>query len=84
MYALDFTIHSIYFLAAWALIGLVLQSLYLAIHDAIVTIRTLCQIPCANCQFFTGNYYLKCTVHPTYALTERAINCRDFYLLQNK
>ncbi len=84
MYALDFTIHPSYFLAAWALIGLILQTLYLAIGDAIATTKTLHQIPCTNCQFFTGNYYLKCTVHPNSALTDRAINCRDFCLLQKQ
>lgn len=82
MYALDFTINPIYFLAAWALIGLILQTLFLATRDAISMAKTLHQIPCAKCQFFTDNYYLKCTVHPTYALTETAINCRDFCSLQ--
>jgi RNA polymerase subunit RPABC4/transcription elongation factor Spt4 len=36
------------------------------------------QIPCANCQFFTRDYHLKCTVHPAQALTEEAIGCGDF------
>lgn len=84
MYILDFTIHPIYFLATLALIGIVLQTLYLAVRAAIFTTKALHQIPCAKCQFCTGNYYLKCTVHPSYALTERAINCRDFCLLQKQ
>ena len=82
MDALEVTISPIYFLAAWALIGLVLQTMYLAVSDAIATSKILHQIPCARCQFFTNSYYLKCTVNPTCALTETAINCRDFYQKQ--
>ncbi|WP_337906916.1 hypothetical protein [Iningainema tapete] len=45
----------------------------------IATVKRLHQIKCADCQFFTGDYHLKCTVHPSFALTEEAINCSDFY-----
>ncbi len=40
--------------------------------------KRLHQIPCAKCQYFTGNHHLKCTVQPCFALTEEAINCLDF------
>jgi hypothetical protein len=36
------------------------------------------QIPCANCQFFTGDYHLKCPIHPAIALSEAAIGCPDY------
>ena len=36
------------------------------------------QIPCSNCQFFTGDYQLKCALHPNTALSEEAIDCSDF------
>ena len=36
------------------------------------------QIPCYRCAFFTGDYRLKCTVHPSKALTEVAIDCVDY------
>jgi hypothetical protein len=36
------------------------------------------QIPCTGCQFFTDDYRLKCTVHPSKANTEEAIHCCDF------
>jgi hypothetical protein len=36
------------------------------------------QVPCDRCAYFTGDYNLKCTVHPCQALTEAAIDCRDF------
>lgn len=41
-------------------------------------IKNLHQIPCANCVYFTNNYCLKCTLHPTEAMSENAIACRDF------
>jgi hypothetical protein len=42
------------------------------------TARTMHSVPCAKCQFFTNSYCLKCTVHPYIALTEAAIDCRDY------
>ncbi|MEM8675712.1 MAG: hypothetical protein AAGF83_17835 [Cyanobacteria bacterium P01_G01_bin.67] len=36
------------------------------------------QIPCSNCVFFTGEYHLKCPLHPLISLSEQAIDCQDF------
>jgi hypothetical protein len=36
------------------------------------------QIPCDRCAFFTGEFSLKCTVHPYKALNEKAINCLNY------
>jgi hypothetical protein len=36
------------------------------------------RLPCRSCQFFNSNYHLKCAVHPSDVLTERAIDCRDY------
>lgn len=41
-------------------------------------LRRLHQVPCSQCVFFTGDYRLKCTVHPSKALSEEALNCLDF------
>ncbi len=41
-------------------------------------VRQLHQIPCHRCIFFTGEYHLKCPVHPYKALNEDAIDCVDF------
>lgn len=41
-------------------------------------VRRLHQIPCSQCAYFTGDYRLKCTVHPISALTEEAIDCMDY------
>lgn len=41
-------------------------------------VRRLHQIPCSRCAYFTGDYRLKCTMHPMSALTEDAIDCMDY------
>jgi hypothetical protein len=41
-------------------------------------IKTLHEIPCSRCRYFTGEYHLKCPVNPSTALTEAAIDCLDF------
>ncbi|WP_233501703.1 hypothetical protein [Acaryochloris thomasi] len=66
------------FISAWGLILLMGWRLTLAVRTGVSVSTRLHQIPCADCQFFTGDYRLKCTVHPDTALSERAIDCRDF------
>ncbi len=58
-------------------------SIWSAVHDTIARSRQMHRIPCADCQFFTKDYHLKCTVHPSSALTEDAINCPDFQPKEN-
>jgi hypothetical protein len=65
------------FVFAWSLIFMAVWSVWTAIRDGVANAKRMHQIPCANCQFFTGDYHLKCTVHPTVALTEEAIDCID-------
>lgn len=36
------------------------------------------RIPCYKCDFFTNDYHLKCTVHPSFACSEQALGCIDF------
>lgn len=69
---------NLYFLVTWALIIFFVWKIWSAAKGGIATIKRLHQIPCTNYQFFTGNYYLKCPVHPNNALTEEAINCSDY------
>jgi len=66
-------------LVAWTLVFLVSWDLWTATKSGVKAVKQLHQIPCANCQFFTGNYYLKCTVHPSRALSEEAIGCTDYW-----
>jgi len=48
------------------------------IRDSVSTSKRLHQIPCTNCQYFTGDYRLKCTVQPSIANSEAAIECSDY------
>jgi hypothetical protein len=66
------------FLGAWGLIFLVTWSLWSAARDSVSTAKQMHQIPCAGCQYFTADYRLKCTIHPSIANTEEAISCMDY------
>ncbi|MBV8884226.1 MAG: hypothetical protein JO235_09555 [Chroococcidiopsidaceae cyanobacterium CP_BM_RX_35] len=66
------------FFCAWALTFLFAWSLWSTIRDSAATTKRMHQIPCANCRFFTGDYRLKCTVQPSVANSEEAINCPDY------
>ncbi|MBW4672181.1 MAG: hypothetical protein KME60_33355 [Cyanomargarita calcarea GSE-NOS-MK-12-04C] len=55
-------------------------SVFLAFKEGKSQMQKLHRIPCYNCDFFTNNHRLKCTVHPTIACTEEALGCGDFEL----
>ncbi len=63
---------------AWGLVYLVVHRVVQTIRDTAAQAKQMHQIPCADCQFYSGDYHLKCPVHPHTALTEAAIGCRDF------
>ncbi|MEM9245914.1 MAG: hypothetical protein AAGA67_09270 [Cyanobacteria bacterium P01_F01_bin.153] len=66
------------FAVAWLFIGSLISNLFHLMRDGKQRLKTLHQIPCAKCQYFTNDMHLKCTVHPMIALSEDAINCADF------
>jgi hypothetical protein len=66
------------FVVAWATIGFGAWSLWAAMRDSVKRAQQMHQIPCSDCQYFSGNYLLKCPLHPKEALSEAAIGCRDF------
>lgn len=66
------------FLCAWTIITLATWSIFSAVREGLSTSQKMHKIPCADCQFFTGDYRLKCTVHPSFANTEEAISCTDY------
>ncbi|MBF1999975.1 MAG: hypothetical protein IGS50_14055 [Synechococcales cyanobacterium C42_A2020_086] len=66
------------FVLAWGLMILLFWSIGSALRDALANAKQMHQIPCANCQFFTSSYHLKCPVHPRTALSVEAINCPDY------
>ncbi|EFA70753.1 hypothetical protein [Cylindrospermopsis raciborskii] len=66
------------FVMAWSIITLLVVNLWTATKDTVQIAQKMHQIPCPNCQFFTNNYRLKCTVNPYTASTEAAIGCKDY------
>ncbi|MDF5709109.1 MAG: hypothetical protein PUP90_15940 [Nostoc sp. S4] len=66
------------FVVAWAVIILIILNLWTAARDSVTTAKQMHQIPCTGCQYFTDNYRLKCTVRPSVANTEEAIDCSDY------
>jgi hypothetical protein len=66
-------------LAPWTVLALLAWTGWLILRDTITYSIGLHKIPCSRCKFFTGNYRLKCTIHPKSAMSEAAINCPDFY-----
>lgn len=71
------------FLSAWIIVIILSWGLFSILRDTIAVSKKMHQVPCANCQFFTGDHRLKCTVQPNFANTERAINCRDYSPLKS-
>lgn len=67
------------FVGAWGFVLLLGWSVVGAIAAGMGRARLMHRIPCSSCQFFTGDYRLKCTVHPAIALSERAIGCWDYH-----
>jgi hypothetical protein len=66
------------FVCAWGFIIFVGWTVWLMVREAANQASKMHQIPCSNCKFFTNDYTLKCTVHPSIALTEAAIHCPDY------
>lgn len=69
---------SICFLAAWGLVLLMGWNTVSGLRRGVDAVKKLHQIPCSSCRFYTGSYHLKCTLHPKIALSENAIDCRDY------
>lgn len=66
------------FVAAWVLVLMVAWSIVSFFRDGFKRAKTMHDIPCSRCRYFTENYHLKCPVRPTIALSEAAINCMDY------
>jgi hypothetical protein len=60
-----------------------LRSTWKAVRKDWQHLKRLHQIPCNRCVFFTGEYNLKCAVHPSKALNEEAIGCIDYRSLKS-
>jgi hypothetical protein len=63
---------------AWLLTVLAVWNIWYSVRATVARAKKMHQIPCANCEFFTNDHRLKCTVHPQIANSEQAIDCRDY------
>jgi hypothetical protein len=68
----------LYSITALGLTAIFVWSLQRAFREGIIHLKRLHSIPCSRCAYFTGDYRLKCTVHPIIALTEEALECGDY------
>ncbi|MBD1912701.1 hypothetical protein H6G02_09150 [Leptolyngbya sp. FACHB-16] len=66
------------FITAWSVVLLMCWNTWAFLRDSVGQARQMHRVPCANCRYFTGDYHLKCTVHPGRALSEEAIGCLDY------
>ena len=66
------------FVLAWGLVFCCFWTVWSAIRDTAARTKQMHQIPCSECRYFTNDYRLKCTVCPTIANTENAIDCSQF------
>ncbi len=62
----------------WTILFILIASFWTLTSDTVTQAKRMHRIPCANCRFFTGEYQLKCAVHPAIALSEAAIGCPDY------
>ncbi|MFG6093673.1 hypothetical protein D0962_02810 [Leptolyngbyaceae cyanobacterium CCMR0082] len=66
------------FVLAWSVVILGLWQMIAATRDSVQRAQTMHRIPCPDCAFFTNQAVLKCSLHPTTALSEDAIDCSDY------
>ena len=66
------------FVLAWGLVGLTAWNLLTAVRDGVSRATVMHNIPCADCRYFTNDHRLKCPIHPKIALSEAAIDCKDY------
>ena len=72
-------LHLVLCFTVWTAVTTLLFWRFIAVaKQGVNHLKRLHQVPCDNCAYFTGDYRLKCTVHPTIAMSETAIGCRDF------
>ncbi len=65
-------------LTAWGLVGFAIVQVGRMFVVGTAQVKRMHQIPCPSCRYFSGNYSLKCALHPHRACSEAAIGCGDF------
>lgn len=67
------------FLLDLILLSMTISAIFMLARSEIFSLESLQQYPCKKCRFFSNNPYIKCAVHPYMALTQKAINCSDYW-----
>jgi len=66
-------------LFSWIIFFLVLRKVQSVLDNKMVfSVKSLHQVPCKNCRFYSNNHYLKCAVQPSIVMTDEAKNCTEF------
>jgi hypothetical protein len=71
-------LHILLSFCAWTLTLIFIWDTYKLAKRSFASLKRMHQIPCSSCVFYTGDYRLKCPVHPCIALSEEALNCKDY------
>ena len=70
---------AIFFISFWLFLMIIFSfTVVRAFKQGAEQLKKLHRIPCYQCDFFTNDYRLKCTIHPTIACSEKALGCIDF------
>ncbi|NMG22424.1 hypothetical protein DP116_24435 [Brasilonema bromeliae SPC951] len=64
--------------SGWAILMFLIWNVWITLKTGASHLKTLHQIPCSGCEYFTNDYRLKCTVHPVKACSPEALGCLDF------
>lgn len=64
-------------LIAWGFVAIVAWNLFHTARHSIAAVRKLHRIPCDRCRYASYDYRLKCSLHPSEAFSEQAIQCQD-------
>lgn len=66
-------------LFSWIIFFLVLRKVRTFLDNKMVfTVKSVHQVPCKNCRFYSNNHYLKCAVQPSMVMTDEAKNCCEY------
>ncbi|MGG6268808.1 hypothetical protein ACQ4M3_32485 [Leptolyngbya sp. AN03gr2] len=66
------------FIAIWAGVVCIIADTWKLNRKEVKSTRSLAQLPCKKCQYFSNNPYMKCAVNPHVAMTPSANECTDF------
>ncbi|MBE9014095.1 hypothetical protein IQ250_28295 [Pseudanabaenaceae cyanobacterium LEGE 13415] len=66
------------FIAIWAGVVCIIADTWKLNRKDVKSTRSLAQLPCKKCQFFSNNPYMKCAVNPYVAMTPAANDCAEF------